>query len=407
MLTRKQQIDLVYDEMRANPSDATRLLAKLDRLDPLGDPIAKRKAEIDAEKERQARVAREADAAAEKQRLAAQNSQAWNDWAYKLINDALNIYSEPVGLAMADFFHDTAKPQIMKWIKEAVEAQQRESEARLAPLTERVVELEKASSVEAKFDKLASEVAIPQPELLTNIATLEGRIADLERTTSMESRFHQLAEQHRAQIAKGGPGEPGPQGPKGEPGIPGPCGERGEKGDSGPPGKLPIVKAYQPDTVHYIGDVVVYEGSTYQALRDTARAPLHVNDWICLAGAGRDAVTPGVCGVFNVKTSYKKLDIVSFDKNSFIAKYDDPGLCPGDGWELLAGHGVCGERGIAGPRGERGDRGPKAEPGPKIVAWKIDHAAYRAVPLMSDSTFGPALELRPLFEQFVLEASLG
>ena len=77
----------------------------------------------------------------------------------------------------------------------------------------------------------------------------------------------------------GCPGEPGPIGPQGEPGISGAPGEKGDKGDPGPTGKLPIVKAYMPETVHYEGDVVVHGGATWQALRDTARAPPHVDDW--------------------------------------------------------------------------------------------------------------------------------
>jgi hypothetical protein len=105
-------------------------------------------------------------------------------------------------------------------------------------------------------------------------------------------------------------GKPGIAGARGEPG---PRGDPGPQGDPGAPGKLPIVKAFQPDTVHYAGKVVTHEGSTYQALRDTGRAPPHVDDWICLASAGRDAITPTVRGPFNTTVSYKKLDIVAFD----------------------------------------------------------------------------------------------
>jgi hypothetical protein len=206
---------------------------------------------------------------------------------------------------------------------------------------------------------------------------------------------------------RGDKGDKGEAGPCGEPGIPGPCGEPGEKGDHGPPGKLPIVKTYQPEAVHYCGDVIVHQGSTYQALCDTARAPPHADDWICISRAGRDAITPTVRGTFVTTARYKKLDIVTFDRSSYIARHDDPGLCPGSGWQPLAAHGARGEKGPSGPRGEQGDEGAKGEIGPTIVAWKVDHVAYRAVPLMTDSTFGPALELRRLFEQFVLEASLG
>jgi hypothetical protein len=36
--------------------------------------------------------------------------------------------------------------------------------------------------------------------------------------------------------------------------------------------------------------------------------------------------------------------------------------------------------------------------------WKIDRASYVATPVMSDGCDGPPLELRGLFEQFLLEA---
>jgi hypothetical protein len=48
-------------------------------------------------------------------------------------------------------------------------------------------------------------------------------------------------------------------------------------------------------------------------------------------------------------------------------------------------------------------RGPKGEPAPQITAWKIDRERYRAVPLYSDGKFGPAIELRDLFQQFLNE----
>jgi hypothetical protein len=214
---------------------------------------------------------------------------------------------------------------------------------------------------------------------------------------------------------KGDPGERGdvgPQGPPGEtgePGIPGSrgepgeIGERGEKGDKGEPGTLPLVKTYLPDTVHYEGDVVTHDGATYQALRDTAREPQHNDDWICLASAGRDGVdglSPTVRGTFDPNATYKRLDIVAFNKGSFIARYDDPGPCPGGGWQLLTSYGKRGEKGEPGPRGERGPAGPQGYPGPTIVGWQIDPASYCAVPVMSDGSVVPALALRPLFEQF-------
>jgi hypothetical protein len=227
--------------------------------------------------------------------------------------------------------------------------------------------------------------------------------------TGILQREDQLREEIEAkfkQIPHGPPGErgaAGPIGPPGERGIPGPCGERGEKGEAGPPGKLPIVKPYESDAVHYKGDVVVHEGSTYQALRDTGRSPLHDADWICLARAGRegvDAITPTVRGTFDPNETYTRLDIVTFDKGSFIARHDDPGWCPGNGWQLIAAHGAPGEKGSLGPRGAQGAKGEKGGPGVSIVDWQIDRATYRAVPLMSDGTEGPPLALRSLFEQY-------
>jgi hypothetical protein len=85
---------------------------------------------------------------------------------------------------------------------------------------------------------------------------------------------------------------------------------------------------------------------------------------------------------------------------SFIALKDAPGPCPGSGWQLLASQG---KRGAAGEKGERGPRGDAGASGATIVGWKIDRARYLAIPIMSDGSDGPPLELRGLFEQFFSE----
>jgi hypothetical protein len=61
-----------------------------------------------------------------------------------------------------------------------------------------------------------------------------------------------------------------------ENGLVGRIGPRGEKGDQGPPGKLPLVKVWKEHQISYSGDVVAYDGSTFQAIHDTARVPVTI-----------------------------------------------------------------------------------------------------------------------------------
>jgi hypothetical protein len=106
-----------------------------------------------------------------------------------------------------------------------------------------------------------------------------------------------------------------------------------------------------PETVFYEGDVVTFDGSTFQAIRDTGQPPAH-RDWICLAAAGRGGKTPRVRGTFSADAHYQELDIVALGGGSFIARRDDPGPCPGDGWQSLTMPGKRGDKGPPGPRGD-------------------------------------------------------
>jgi hypothetical protein len=133
-------------------------------------------------------------------------------------------------------------------------------------------------------------------------------------------------------------------------------------------------------------------------------APPKVDDWICIASAGRDAITPTTRGTFDVYKKYAQLDVVTFDGASFVAKRDNPGICPGDGWQALAARGKAGDKGPPGSRGTKGEKGAKGD-APEIVAWHLDRKTYRAFLVLADGKMGPELNLRPLFEQFVLEAS--
>jgi hypothetical protein len=182
--------------------------------------------------------------------------------------------------------------------------------------------------------------------------------------------------------------------------IQGKQGPKGDVGQQGPPGKLPIAKSYAPGAVHYQADVVMWEGATWQALRDTAREPsTEGRDWVCLAAPGRDARSPIVRGTYNNATRYAAFDIVALDGGSFIARVDDPGVCPGPQWQLLA------KQGKVGAKGPRGEIGPRGEPGVSLRGWKLDQESYTAVPILSDGREGPLLQLRPLFEQFFAETN--
>ena len=214
------------------------------------------------------------------------------------------------------------------------------------------------------------------------------------------------------------PGERGPPGQRGDPGPPGARGEpgvsvKGEAGPPGPPGPegpmgdFPIAKAWAPDAVHYAGEVVIHLGATYQARKDTGKPPPHL-DWIVLASAGRDAPKPRLAGTYKEGFGYAEFDVVTTDSSSFIAKYDNPGKCPGDGWQMLAcsgkkgAPGDPGEPGAPGTQGQRGPKGERGERGPGLKDFKVDRKGFRVIAQMSDGT-ERVLELRELFEQFQQE----
>jgi hypothetical protein len=169
----------------------------------------------------------------------------------------------------------------------------------------------------------------------------------------------------------GPPGEgiAGPQGERGEQGFPGeaiagPNGEQGPPGPPGPPGRFKTPSAWTRG-VHYDGELVTHGGSTWCAARDTAEEPPH-DDWLCVAEAGRDGQSITIRGLWKAADRYRALDVVALNGSSFVARIDEPGQCPGDGWQLIAAQG---NRGKAGERGPKGDCGPA---GRALVAATVD-----------------------------------
>lgn len=165
----------------------------------------------------------------------------------------------------------------------------------------------------------------------------------------------------------------------------------GEPGKEGAPGKLPIARAWA-DRVHYEAEAVTHRGSLYQSLRDTAKEPPH-EDWICIASAGQDGRSFEIRGTYKESGEYRHLDVVALNGASFAAKSDNPGPCPGDGWQLIA---TQGKRGAPGERGNatKGDPGP---PGPRVRAVDVDDEGL--LTLKNDDGSTVTCDLYPLLEK--------
>ena len=177
----------------------------------------------------------------------------------------------------------------------------------------------------------------------------------------------------RGEAIQGPPGPEGPVGPpggRGEAGPAGVAGERGEtgprgdRGEVGPPGQFAAPTPWAKG-ISYQSALVVHRGSTYCAARDTAEEPPH-DDWTLVAAAGADGRSFTVRGTWKEAATYRAFDVVALAGSSFVARADDPGTCPGDGWQLIAAQGNRGKPGEAGPRG---DRGP---PGRGLKAASVD-----------------------------------
>jgi hypothetical protein len=144
-------------------------------------------------------------------------------------------------------------------------------------------------------------------------------------------------------------------------------GRDGERGDPGPMGSIAQCKAWE-DRVYYQGEVVSFDGSLYQTQRDTGKAPPH-EDWLCIVRAGRDGADGRSfdhVGLYDPEKNYSAMQVVALNGGAFVARHDNPGPCPGDGWALLASQGKTGK---PGPKGDPGARGPA---GPTVARLVVD-----------------------------------
>jgi hypothetical protein len=213
-----------------------------------------------------------------------------------------------------------------------------------------------------------------------------------------------------AQGPPGPRGEAGPAGPKGEAikgdcgepgrngadGIQGPQGPQGEKGERGSVGKV----VPWSDRIFYAGELVTHGGSCWQATNDTAKAPGGGQDWQVIATAGAPGASFTVRGTYDPQHAYRQLDVVVLDHGWFVARRDDPGVCPGGGWQS----GPVGKKGEKGMSGERGAKGEPGKAAPHWIGVKLD--GFEVVAVMSDGTIGPRFSLAPMFEAFEAQRQL-
>ena len=161
------------------------------------------------------------------------------------------------------------------------------------------------------------------------------------------------------------PGERGPVGEPGRNGERGLPGEKGERGEEGPPGAIDKVMPWS-DQIFYRGQVVAHKGSSWQAIKDTAKQPGSSDDWQLIAAAGEHGASFTIRGTYTAGEKYRRLDVVTLDYGWFVAKHDDPGPIPGPGWQA----GPVGRRGEKGIPGERGTKGDPGKPAPHWIGVK-------------------------------------
>jgi hypothetical protein len=140
---------------------------------------------------------------------------------------------------------------------------------------------------------------------------------------------------------------------------------------------------------NYVASKLLEHRQTERALLTEVVASLQRDFQETVKAAIETALARRIRGTHDPKAEYCANDLVAKDGASFVARRNNPGPCPGAGWQLLARQGA---------RGVAGERGAPGRDAPRITGWVVDRNAYTVAPRFSDGSLGPLLELRELFE---------
>ena len=145
---------------------------------------------------------------------------------------------------------------------------------------------------------------------------------------------------------------------------------------------------------NYFQNLILQERDYFEGLLTQLIAQFHRQLLDEMRAMLDTALATRVRGTYQAGVSYVRGDMVALDGGSFIARKDNPGTCPGPGWQLIACQGKAGRPGRDGTDGRAG------KDAPKIEQWVVNRETYSAIPIMSDGSRGAVLELRPLFARF-------
>lgn len=218
------------------------------------------------------------------------------------------------------------------------------------------------------------------------VAPLLKRIADLEAQTP----------------AVGDKGDPGQQGERGEPGTDGNDGIGLAAALINREGELVVTTT--DGQVRELGIVVGRDGKDGIDGKDGSPGRDGADGAPGEQGERGDAGDPGKDGqdaypgeprgLFDATAEYRARDVVALNGSAFMAKRDNPGDCPGEGWMLLVQRG---KRGETGERGERGAEGPAGKSAAELVGLGFNADAMTFFGVLDngeqlEADFGPVAQ---------------